>query len=115
MSLNQGLKEPGLVGHVLCDGSISLSFDKRTLSLFREKNTASLSLSHTNRVSLASLVESAGESRSLNDRFAVFVGGVVDYLDSIDDSASLNLSSSNPLVFLEVATMGSASVLEDLV
>ena len=93
------------MGHVLCD--VSLSFEKRTRRLSPSRTQ--------NRVSLAFLVKSAGESRSLNDRFAVFVRGVVDYLDSIDDSASLNLSSSNPLVFLEVATMGSASVLEDLV
>lgn len=35
------------MGHVLCDASLSLSFDKTSVSLFREKNTATLSLSHT--------------------------------------------------------------------
>ncbi|WZZ85718.1 hypothetical protein YC2023_114297 [Brassica napus] len=101
------------MGHVLCDASLSLSFDKTSVSLFREKNTATLSLSHTKSrlssfprrirrritksqrsvrrlcrrshrfsrfdrrlgVSQSLLVESAGLSRSRNDRFGVCVRG----------------------------------------
>ena len=92
-----------------------------SLSLFRQKNCLSLSRKELgvspsrtrNRVSLPFLVESAGESRSLNDRFGVYVRGLVVSLDLIDDSASLYLSSSNPPVFLEVSTIGSASVSEE--